>query len=126
MNDSSNRDFPLPVDFSRLREVADTPDEIRDFIDLYQTETGEQLGCLERAVAEKNWPEVRRLAHRSAGASAAFGADSMAVLLQKLELAAKESNADACPALSRQAVAEFDQVTKVLAQYLQSIEDQHG
>jgi HPt (histidine-containing phosphotransfer) domain-containing protein len=109
------------VDFSRIRDFAETPDEQREFIELYLQETGRQLREMETALTAKQPAVVHRLAHTAAGASATCGMESMAPVFRELENRGKEGNLADAGELLRQAGEEFDKLRAFLQRHLQSI-----
>ena len=77
-----------PVDMSRLLDFTDgDPENLRELVTLYLSQTEEQLDRLEAAVQAGAAQEVRRLAHSCAGASATCGMRRLVPLLRELERA---------------------------------------
>ena len=113
MSDTTNN--PPPVDVERLMEFSDgTPESLRELITLYLDQTGKQLEQLQVAVQTANAPEVRRIAHSSAGANATCGMTVLAPLLRELEHLAGENNLSTAPELCTRCKHEYTRVTKAL------------
>ncbi|HVM51224.1 MAG TPA: response regulator [Candidatus Acidoferrum sp.] len=108
-----------PVDMERLLEFADhDPASLRELVTLYVDQTKTQLQQLEAAVQAAAAPEVRRLAHSCAGASATCGVRRIVPLLRQLENQGAEGNLANADATARQATAEFQVVRQFLDSYL--------
>jgi HPt (histidine-containing phosphotransfer) domain-containing protein len=108
-----------PVDMSRLLDFTDgDPQNLRELVELYLSQTEEQLGQLEAAVQAGTAPEVRRLAHSCAGASATCGIRRLVPLLRDLELQGAEGQLTSASQLSRQAGEEFKRIRGFLEAYL--------
>jgi HPt (histidine-containing phosphotransfer) domain-containing protein len=103
----------------RLLDFSDgSADSLRELATLYLDQTGEQLGQLQAAVRAGASPEVRRLAHSCAGASATCGVRRLVPLLRQLESQALERDLSNADELVRQAAAEFDRTRRFLEAYL--------
>ncbi len=108
-----------PVDLSRLLEFTDgDPDNLRELVTLYLGQTEEQLGQLGAAVKAGTPPEVRRLAHSCAGASATCGMRSLVLLLRELEREGFEGKLINAVELFRQAREEFARIRRYLEAYM--------
>jgi signal transduction histidine kinase/HPt (histidine-containing phosphotransfer) domain-containing protein len=108
-----------PVDMSRLLDFTDgEPENLRELVTLYLSQTGEQLEQLETAVQAGTAQEVRRLAHSCAGASATCGMRRLVVLLRELERQGFEGRLTSAPRLSEQAGEEFERIRHFLESYL--------
>jgi CheY-like chemotaxis protein/HPt (histidine-containing phosphotransfer) domain-containing protein len=108
-----------PVDMSRLLDFTDgDPENLRELVLLYLSQTEEQLGQIETAVQAGAAQEVRRLAHSCAGASATCGMRRLVPLLRELELQASEGQLGGANQLSRQAGEEFKRIRGFLEAYL--------
>jgi CheY-like chemotaxis protein/nitrogen-specific signal transduction histidine kinase len=108
-----------PVDMERLLDFSDgSPDNLRELVTLYLDQTREQLEQLKTAVRTGASPEVRRLAHSCAGASATCGMRRLVPLLRELERQGLERNLSNADELVRQAAAEFDSIRQFLEAYL--------
>jgi len=105
-----------PVDLERLREFADGSEEsLCELVGLFHKQTTEQLAQLAEALRAQNAPEVRRLAHSCAGASATCGAGELTRLLRQLEQQAEAGSLAQAPALLGQIRQEFARVCEFLA-----------
>ena len=108
-------ELPPAVDVERLMEFSDgTTESLRELINLYLDQTRKQLDLLQTAVTTGNAPEVRRIAHSSAGASATCGMVTMAPLLRELEHLGVEEKLDGAPELTAQCEKEFIRVREQL------------
>ena len=128
---SQQKDSPVPVvppatppedasvDMSRLLDFTDGDQEnLRELVVLYLSQTEEQLEQLKAAVQAGTAPEVRRLAHSCAGASATCGMRRLVPLLRELELQGSEGQLTSAAQLSRQAGEEFARIRSFLEAYL--------
>jgi CheY-like chemotaxis protein/nitrogen-specific signal transduction histidine kinase/HPt (histidine-containing phosphotransfer) domain-containing protein len=103
------------VDVERLMEFSDgTTESLRELITLYLGQTRKQLDQLKAAVDAGNAPDVRRVAHSCAGASATCGMVTMAPLLRELERHGVEEQLAGCPELCAQCETEFSRVREQL------------
>ena len=108
-----------PVDMSRLLDLTNgDPENLRELVMLYLSQTGEQLEQLEAAVQAGSAPEVRRLAHSCAGASATCGIRGLVSLLRDLERQGFEGQLTSASELSQQAREEFGRIRHFLESYL--------
>ena len=112
-------ELPPAVDVERLMEFSDgTAESLRELINLYLDQTRKQLDQLQLAVTTGNAPEVRRIAHSSAGASATCGMVTMAPLLRELEHLGDEEKLDGTAGLTAQCEVEFARVREKLESLL--------
>jgi len=112
-------ELPPAVDVERLMEFSDgTAESLRELINLYLDQTRKQLDQLQAAVTAGNAPEVRRIAHSSAGASATCGMITMAPLLRELEHLGVQEKLDGAPELTAQCEREFARVREKLISLL--------
>jgi CheY-like chemotaxis protein len=101
----------IPVDMDRLLEFTDgSPENLRELVELYLSQTTEQLEKLRAALAAADAAEVRRVAHSCAGASATCGMRHMVPLLRELERQGREGKLDDAGTLFEQTAAEFQKV----------------
>ena len=108
-----------PVDMSRLLDFTDgDPDNLRELVTLYLSQTREQLGQLQTAIQAGTAQEVRRLAHSCAGASATCGVRRLVPLLRELERQGFEGQLSSSAQLFQQAGEEFERVCQFLETYL--------
>jgi len=119
----SNTDKPmndLPVvDMNRLNEFSDgNPENLTELVTLYVSQTAGQVNELQAAVKTGDAPNVRRLAHSCAGASATCGMKRIVVPLREMEQQSEEGNLKNAAQLFQQVATEFDAIQKALAPYL--------
>jgi CheY-like chemotaxis protein/nitrogen-specific signal transduction histidine kinase len=108
-----------PVDISRLLDFTDgDPENLRELVTLYLTQTEEQLKQLKVATEAGTAPEVRRLAHSAAGASATCGMRGLVPLLRELERQGFEGQLTSATQLCHQAMEEFRRIRRFLEAYL--------
>jgi CheY-like chemotaxis protein len=113
-----------PVDMERLLEFTDgSPDNLRELVELYLTQTKDQIAKLEAAVSAGTPPEVRRLAHSCAGASATCGMRQLVPLLRELERQGSEGKLTDAAQLSQQAALEFKRIRSFLESYMANLPD---
>jgi len=104
-----------PVDMDRLMEFTDGSEEnLRELVDLYLTQTTEQLEKLRNSVAAADAAEVRRVAHSCAGASATCGMRQLVPLLRELESQGRDGKLTSAPGLCEQALREFQHIRSFL------------
>ena len=112
-------DEHAPVDMTRLLDFTDgDPENLRELIQLYLTQTGQQFEQLHAAVQAADAEEVRRLAHSCAGASATCGVRKLVPLLREMERQGFERQLTTIAELSQQAEEEFGRVRAFLEAYL--------
>ena len=110
-----------PVDMERLLDfTGGNMDNLRELVELYLTQTREQMEQLEAAVESGAAQEVRRLAHSCAGASATCGMPRLVPVLRELEREGMEEKLTNAVQLCREAVREFESIRKFLEDYLAS------
>jgi CheY-like chemotaxis protein/nitrogen-specific signal transduction histidine kinase len=108
-----------PVDMSRLLDFTDgDPDNMRELVTLYLSQTKEQLEQLGVAVKTERALEVRRLAHSCAGASATCGMQRLVLVLRELERQGFEGQLTNAAQLHYQADEEFERIRRFLTAYL--------
>jgi CheY-like chemotaxis protein/HPt (histidine-containing phosphotransfer) domain-containing protein len=77
---------PPPVDLERLRELSDNdPVALRELVELYLTQTADQIGQIRAALEAGAAPQLRRVAHACVGSSATCGINCLVPLLRELE-----------------------------------------
>ena len=104
-----------PVDMARLLDFTDgNPDNLRELVNLYLSQTAEQLDQLKAAVQADRVQEVRRLAHSCAGASATCGMRRLVPLLRELERQGADGRLTNAGELSHQAGQEFERIREFL------------
>ena len=106
-----------PVDMERLTEFTDgSADNLRELVELYLSQTSEQLDKLGSAVAAGDTAEVRRVAHSCAGASATCGMRYLVPLLRELEHQGREGKLSNATQIFEQAGREFKRIQQFLEQ----------
>jgi CheY-like chemotaxis protein/HPt (histidine-containing phosphotransfer) domain-containing protein len=110
-----------PVDIDRLNEFTDgNLDSLRELVTLYLDQTATQLEQLEGAIRAQSAPEVRRLAHSCAGASATCGMRRLVPMLRELERKGFENKLEGAPTICEDASREFDRIRSFLEAHLAS------
>ena len=108
-----------PVDMERLHDFTNgNAEDLRDLINLYLKQTGEQVAQLLAAAQAGSAPDVRRLSHSCAGASATCGMGRIVPPLRELERDADEGRLDHAIELSNQVEQEFIRIKNFLDDYL--------
>jgi CheY-like chemotaxis protein/nitrogen-specific signal transduction histidine kinase len=108
-----------PVDLERLNDFTDgNPENLRELVTLYLTQTGEQFGQLETAVRNANAADIRRVAHSCAGASATCGMRRLVPLLRELEREGFEGKLVNSADLFKRSRDEFNTIKKFLENHL--------
>ncbi len=116
---SAGPEVTPPVDMARLLDFTDgNPENLRELITLYLTQTALQLEQLDAAVRAGSASEVRRLAHSCAGASATCGMGKMVPLLRELEQKGMEEDLTTATQLCQQTGVEFERIRIFLEGYL--------
>lgn len=104
-------DEDAPVDMDRLMEFTDgSPENLRELLELYLSQTAEQLEKLRAAVAAADAAEVRRVAHSCAGASATCGMRHLVPLLRELERQGRDGKLTDAETLFAQTTREFQRI----------------
>ncbi|HZR20749.1 MAG TPA: response regulator [Verrucomicrobiae bacterium] len=100
-----------PVDMDRLLEFTDgSAENLRELVELYLSQTTEQLEKLHAAVRAADAAEVRRVAHSCAGASATCGMRYMVPLLRELERQGREGKLTNADTIFDQTTREFQRI----------------
>jgi CheY-like chemotaxis protein len=108
-----------PVNMERLHDFTNgNADDLRELINLYLKQTSEQITQLLAAVKAGAAPEVRRLAHSCAGASATCGMSGIVPLLQELEREGDAGELIHAAELSQRVEKEFNRICEFLEAYL--------
>jgi len=108
-----------PVDIERLNEFTDgNVDSLRELVTLYLDQTTTQIEQLEAAIQAHSAPEVRRLAHSCAGASATCGMRRLVPMLRELEHMGYENKLDGSVAICGNAIREFERIRVFLEAHL--------
>ncbi len=116
--DTPMNDLP-PIDLDRLHEFTEgNPENLTELATLYVQQTTQQLEQLEAAVKSNNAPDIRRLAHSCAGASATCGMRRIVVPLRELERQGSEGKLTQAAELCAQTIKEFELIRAALTPYL--------
>ncbi|HYG23796.1 MAG TPA: response regulator [Verrucomicrobiae bacterium] len=109
-----------PVDMERLLDFTNgNADDLRELINLYLKQTGDQIAQLNAAVAADSASEARRLAHSCAGASATCGMGAIVPLLRELERQGNEGQLVNGAQLAERISHEFNRIRVYLETFLQ-------
>ena len=111
-----------PVDLERLMEMAG-PDEasVRELVNLFLTQTAEQLGDIRKAMTAGSAREVARIAHKAAGASATCGMTALVAPLKQMEREGHEGHLESAARQQRDAEQALDRVREFLDAYLKTL-----
>ena len=113
-----------PVDLERLADLAGGDEAgIRELTELYLTQTTEQLQHLKTAVESGAIPQVEHISHKSAGASATCGMNSIVPFLRELERQGHEGKLSGASALVTQASKELERIRAFLHNRQRSVEN---
>jgi CheY-like chemotaxis protein len=108
-----------PVDMERLKEFTENnPDSLRELINLYMDQTGQQFAELKTAVEERSAAKIRQLAHSCAGASATCGMVRLVPILRELERQGAQNALENPRELYDRAAAELLEIQKFLEPHL--------
>jgi PAS domain S-box-containing protein len=102
---------PAQLASLRLINPADGGDLVAELIDIFLTDTLEQMKLLDDARERGNVSEIRQIAHRLRGSSANFGAAPMSIILRDIEHGEKD---EALPELVAKLEREFGRVRSAL------------
>jgi HPt (histidine-containing phosphotransfer) domain-containing protein len=92
--------------------------DLRELVTLYLKQTTTQVEQLATAVKAGSAPEVRRIAHSCAGASATCGMTRIVPFLRELEHQAEAGNLASAPTLSHEVEEEFKRIRTFLEAHL--------
>jgi CheY-like chemotaxis protein/HPt (histidine-containing phosphotransfer) domain-containing protein len=110
-----------PVDLARLLEMAGgDATGVRELTNLYFNQTLEQLKHLKSAVESGAAPEVERIAHKSAGASATCGMNGIVPTLRELERLGRSGKLTDTPALVEEVDRELVRIRNFLDDWQKS------
>jgi CheY-like chemotaxis protein/HPt (histidine-containing phosphotransfer) domain-containing protein len=108
-----------PVEMERLLDFSEgNPENLRELVTLYLTQTGEQMEQLEAAVQAGAPAEVRRLAHSCAGASATCGMRRLVPFLREMERQGYEEKLTTAAQVCQDAIREFEAIKTFLEAYM--------
>lgn len=109
MKDLENSDSP--VDFERLRDVCgDDAEMIDEIVELYFSQTSEQLVELEHAVSAKNFDDIYKSAHKIVGGSMTCGMNAVVPFMRELEQIGRSQNGENAAQLLQQAQTAFERM----------------
>jgi HPt (histidine-containing phosphotransfer) domain-containing protein len=107
-----------PVDMERLLDFTEgNPESMKELVDLYLSQTEQQVRQLAKAVRDGSSEEVRRVAHSCAGASATCGMGPIVPLLRELERQGHEGRLTNAEAVCAEVEKEFDRIQTFLNDY---------
>jgi CheY-like chemotaxis protein/HPt (histidine-containing phosphotransfer) domain-containing protein len=110
------------LDLDRLNDFSEgNLDSAQELVDLYLQQTREQLERLKAHHAGQSAPEVQRVAHSCAGASATCGILVMTPLFKRVEHLAAESELDQVVPLLDELENNFSLVELALKDYLAAL-----
>jgi CheY-like chemotaxis protein len=111
-----------PVNMDRLLDfTSGNLDDLRELITLYLKQTATQMEQLAAAIQSNSAPDVRRLAHSCAGASATCGMSRIVPLLRDLERQGDSGTLSSAPDVFRQTQTEFNSICTFLEAYLANV-----
>ena len=104
---------PVPVDIDVLRQMmreAETEEEVDAIIELFLQQTPDRIAELESAIADQDTDGAGAAAHAVKSAARTIGAEPLADLLEQVEQAGRESDADCLGKLRDNVREEYDRV----------------
>jgi signal transduction histidine kinase/HPt (histidine-containing phosphotransfer) domain-containing protein len=105
-----------PVEMDRLNDLTDgSDDSLRELVEMYYKQTTAQLAQIEAAIRVLDAPEIRRVAHSCAGASATLGMMRLGTLLRTLEKQAASGTLTEAAQLCKDIADEYKAVQNFLA-----------
>lgn len=108
-----------PVDMDRLRDVmGDDPEEVREIVELYLSETTKSIAKLHAAIAADDAAQVDLLAHNCVGSSANCGMTALIAPLRELERKGRENNLSGAARLVVQVSREFEHIESFLREQI--------
>ncbi|HUB88032.1 MAG TPA: response regulator [Verrucomicrobiae bacterium] len=104
-----------PVEMDRLNDLTDgNTDSMRELVELFITQTTQQLAQIEAAARANKAEEVRRMAHSCAGASATLGMVRIVPMLRALEKQGASGTLTNALQICEDAEREFKEIQKFL------------
>ncbi len=104
------------VDLVRMMDLTGGESEgLRELVDLYLEQTGEQINQIETAIRDNKPDDVRREAHSCGGASATLGMMRLGRILKELENQGKAKALTTAATLCTEAREELFRVREFLA-----------
>lgn len=92
-----------------------------DLLQAFQTSLTQDTTAMETAIKEKNFPQLKKIAHRLAGASASMGTEKIHQICLRLEQQA-QSETDQCPNTIQRLVKAISEIEKPLASAIAYLE----
>ena len=109
MSESKNTDSP--IDFERLQEVCgDDAEMINEIVELYFSQTGEQMNELNRAVSGEDFDAIYKSAHKIAGGSLTCGMNAIVPSIKELEQIGRSKNGENAEKFFGEAQQSFQQM----------------
>jgi PAS domain S-box-containing protein len=110
------------VDLERLAEIGShNPEKLRRLIGMYIKQADESVASLAQAVEGASAPEVRRIAHKWAGASAQCGVVALVPVLARLEHGAQAGDLSHAAEDAREAAAQWSRAREFLDFYVKTV-----
>lgn len=104
-----------PIDFERLRDIADNDAELMDeLIELYFPQTRELLDELKIAIETGNYDSIYKSAHKALGSSVTCGMNAIVQHLKELEQYGRDKNSENAHAELTRAERAFKEMTDYL------------
>ena len=119
MNTIPTKAQGIPVDMQRLIEVSDSPEHLRELVDIYLLQSNDLIENLGQAVRSGDAREVVRLAHKCVGASASCGMNAIVPALRELERIGRSGYLNGAEQLHADARGQLDRIQRYLSDYLQ-------
>jgi CheY-like chemotaxis protein len=117
----SSKPQTISVDTDRLMEFAGGDvTNFNELVNLYITQTTQQLRQLAQAIGKGDASEASSLAHSCAGASATCGMVAIVSILRELEQAARAGDLEVLPRLCQAAQTEFKRIEQFFEKRTQS------
>ena len=110
---------PAFADLQKLVRLVGV-DAVEVVIESFFSASEARLPGLQGAVADNNFPELKRICHGWRGIAASLGATQLSDSIVGCEVAARTENAQECEQQLLIIMAEFDKTRANLAQFIQS------
>jgi HPt (histidine-containing phosphotransfer) domain-containing protein len=108
------------VNLELLNETADLGlDDLCDLLEIYLEQATETMEDLQTAIHRKRATEVRELAHRLAGSSAACGASGVMNSLRQLEQCGKSNDLTQAESLMQQITEQMKETESCFRDFVQ-------
>jgi two-component system sensor histidine kinase/response regulator len=109
----ADMDLTAIISMGGLR-VPGEPDPVRELIELFLSDSKNQLSKIRAAGSGKDFAGLRNAAHTLKGSSSNLGAKRLSLLCLQLEQAASREESDACTARIQEIGMEFELVEQAL------------